>query len=63
MKCPKCQERYEKTKYISTVECRGAEGSDGMHGMILVWVGASYIGKKYRVIIEEARDESNRNSN
>jgi hypothetical protein len=50
MKCPKCQEHAERTKYVKTVECfPDGEG----HGMIHVQVGACYIGKMYRILIQE----------
>lgn len=57
MKCPKCQERYERAKYIKTVVCRAAGPVNNRYGMIYVPVGAIYIGKKYRVVIESVTEE------
>lgn len=55
-KCPRCREHVNRTKYIKTVECRAAGKVGNRYGMLYVQVGANYIGKRYRVIMEEMLD-------
>jgi len=57
MKCKRCQEFYQQFKYVKTVECRPAGEYGNRYGMFYVSVGVNYIGKKFRVMIMEARDE------
>ena len=55
MKCQECpdrqfrQDKIGRTKYITRAECKA--GTD--HGIIAVEVGKNYIGKTFRVVIEE----------
>lgn len=53
MKCEKCRERVERAKYITHVTCSKAGEVGKRYGMFYIPVGPDYIGKKYRVIIEE----------
>ena len=55
MKCEKCQERAGRVKYIKTVTCKAAGNVGKRYGMIYVQVGANYIGKKFKIVIEEER--------
>lgn len=55
MKCHECPDRrfhrdkIERTKYITRAECKLA----GNHGLITVELGGHYVGKTFRVVIEE----------
>lgn len=55
-KCPACRENADKVKCIKTVTCRASGNVGNRYGMLYVQVGPNYIGKRYRVIIEEVAE-------
>ena len=56
VKCPKCQDRVNRTKYVTHKVCRAAGNVGNRYGMFYIYVSPLYIGKKYRVIIEEVAE-------
>lgn len=62
MNCKDCHDRkfredkVGRTKYITRAECRPAGNTNDRYGMFYIQVGANYIGRKFRVAIEELPD-------